>query len=81
MEAMRHIVTHEQLKDVPFILETPEVETMIATNLDTVRKLRDGRSVEISNPENISGNNQEQQQVLSEENIRSRRSKTRSEAS
>ena len=39
-DAMRAIVTHPLLRDKPFILETPEVETMIATNLQTVRELR-----------------------------------------
>lgn len=42
-DAMRAILTHPMLRDKPFILETPEVETMIAENLMTVRKLRGGR--------------------------------------
>ena len=39
-DAMRAILCHPQLRDKPFILETPEVETMIAENLMTVRELR-----------------------------------------
>jgi deoxyribonuclease-4 len=39
-EAMSAILTHPQLRDLPFILETPDVETMIAANLQTVRELR-----------------------------------------
>ena len=42
-DAMRALLTHPQLRDKPFILETPEVETMIEENLMTVRKLRGGR--------------------------------------
>ena len=42
-DAMRAILTHPMLRDKPFILETPEVETMIAENLMTVRELRGGR--------------------------------------
>ncbi len=38
-DAMRAILCHPQLKDKPFILETPEVETMIAENLMAVREL------------------------------------------
>ena len=38
--AMEKIVNHPRLRDKPFILETPETETMIATNLNTVRALR-----------------------------------------
>ena len=41
--AMKSIVNHPQLKNKPFILETPETETMIATNLNTVRALRNSR--------------------------------------
>lgn len=41
-EAMRRILTHPRLKHLPFILETPELETMISTNLQTVRELREG---------------------------------------
>jgi deoxyribonuclease-4 len=39
-DAMRAIVTHPQLMHLPYILETPEVETMIDTNLNTVRELQ-----------------------------------------
>jgi deoxyribonuclease-4 len=39
-EAMRRIVNHPSLQDKPFILETPELETMIETNLGAVRELR-----------------------------------------
>jgi deoxyribonuclease-4 len=39
-EAMRRIVNYPSLKDKPFILETPELETMIETNLNTVRELQ-----------------------------------------
>ena len=38
--SMRAILTHPQMRDKPFILETPEVETMIEENLMTVRELR-----------------------------------------
>jgi len=47
-DAMRAIVTHSQLQHLPFILETPEVETMIETNLQTVRELCDGKAIEYS---------------------------------
>ncbi|HVF10848.1 MAG TPA: deoxyribonuclease IV [Abditibacteriaceae bacterium] len=40
--AMGRIVTHARLRHLPFILETPELETMLATNLETVRNLRQG---------------------------------------
>ena len=39
-DSMRTILCHPLLRDKPFILETPETETMIATNLETVRELR-----------------------------------------
>jgi deoxyribonuclease-4 len=39
-EAMKRIVNHSGLRDKPFILETPEMETKVATNLNTVRELR-----------------------------------------
>lgn len=39
-EAMQRIVTHPRLKAKPFILETPELETMIETNLETVREIQ-----------------------------------------
>ena len=39
-DAMRALLTHPQLRNKPFILETPEVETMIEENLMTVRELR-----------------------------------------
>ena len=37
---LEYFVNHPQLKNLPMILETPEVETMIETNLNTVRGLR-----------------------------------------
>lgn len=40
-EAMRAILTHPKLRDLPFILETPELETNIGRNLNTVRAFRD----------------------------------------
>lgn len=39
-EAMAKILTHPALKDLPFILETPETETHVHLNLATVRELR-----------------------------------------
>lgn len=36
---MHTILTHPRLKDLPFILETPEVETKIADNIAAVHKL------------------------------------------
>ena len=39
-EAMRAILNHPSLKNRPFILETPEVETKIAKNVATVRELQ-----------------------------------------
>jgi deoxyribonuclease-4 len=39
-DAMRAILKHPKLEHKPFILETPELETMIETNLETVRELR-----------------------------------------
>jgi deoxyribonuclease-4 len=39
-DAMRRILTHPRLRHLPFILETPELETMIGTNLSTVRELQ-----------------------------------------
>jgi deoxyribonuclease-4 len=46
-EAMGRIVTHPRLHHLPFILETPELETMLETNLGTVRNLREGNGDEI----------------------------------
>ena len=37
---MRAILTHPKLQNTPFILETPETETMIETNLQTARELQ-----------------------------------------
>lgn len=37
---LEYFVNHPKLKDLPMILETPELETMIETNLQTVRELR-----------------------------------------
>ena len=42
--AMQRIVTHPRLKHLPFILETPDLETMLETNLATVRNLRQENS-------------------------------------
>lgn len=41
LDAMRRIVQHPRLEHLPFILETPELETMLDTNLATVRTLRE----------------------------------------
>ena len=38
-DGMHAILTHPRLKDLPFILETPEVETKIADNVAAVRAL------------------------------------------
>lgn len=43
-DAMRAILRHPLLRDKPLILETPDVKTMIETNLQTVRELRDGET-------------------------------------
>ncbi len=40
-EAMRAIINHPKLKHLPFILETPDVETMIAQNVAAVRALEE----------------------------------------
>jgi deoxyribonuclease-4 len=42
VEGLKYFVNHPKLKNLPLILETPEVENMIETNLDTVRKLKSG---------------------------------------
>jgi deoxyribonuclease-4 len=39
-EALQRLVTHPRLQHLPLILETPETETMLETNLNTVRALR-----------------------------------------
>lgn len=39
-EGLEYFVNHSKLKELPMILETPELETMIETNLETVRELR-----------------------------------------
>jgi deoxyribonuclease-4 len=39
-DGMRRIVNHPRLKDLPIILETPDTETMLETNLNTVRELQ-----------------------------------------
>ncbi len=49
-DAMRTILRHPLLRDKPFILETPETETMIETNLAIVRELR-GEKVADTNGE------------------------------
>lgn len=41
LDAMRRLVQHPRLQHLPFILETPDLETMLATNLATVRTLRE----------------------------------------
>ena len=38
-DGMRAILQHSQLQNTPFILETPETETMIETNLEQAREL------------------------------------------
>ena len=40
-DALRAFINHPKLRDLPFILETPEVETRIADNVQTARKLAD----------------------------------------
>ena len=42
-EAMRAILGHPKLKNLPFILETPQVETMIAKNVAAVRELQEAK--------------------------------------
>ena len=42
-EGMRAILTHPGLKQLPFILETPEVETCIARNVASARELWNGK--------------------------------------
>jgi hypothetical protein len=37
---MRRIINHPRLKNLPIILETPELETMLETNLNMVRELQ-----------------------------------------
>lgn len=39
-DAMKRILTHPKLRELPFILETPDIETHLAMNLETVRELR-----------------------------------------
>ena len=39
-EAMRLILNHPKLRDLPFVLETPDVETEIARNIKAVRELQ-----------------------------------------
>lgn len=48
-EGMRAFLTHARTRDKPTILETPEIETMIATDLSTVRELRGAQR--LSEPE------------------------------
>ncbi len=40
LEAMRAILNHPKLKHLPFILETPDVETKISDNVKVVRELQ-----------------------------------------
>ncbi|HEX8236206.1 MAG TPA: deoxyribonuclease IV [Abditibacteriaceae bacterium] len=44
-DGMRRIVNHPRLQELPMILETPDTETMLETNLNTVRELQ-GKSSE-----------------------------------
>jgi deoxyribonuclease-4 len=53
-EAMARILTHPKLKHLPFILETPEVETKVADNLNTVRELRSESKEKKSSPKKAS---------------------------
>jgi deoxyribonuclease-4 len=39
-DGMKRIINHPCLKDLPMILETPDTETMLETNLNTVRELQ-----------------------------------------
>ena len=43
-EGLRAILTHPKLRDTPFVLETPEVETKIADNIAAVRELQINKS-------------------------------------
>lgn len=40
-EGLKYFVNHPRIRDLPMILETPDVEAMIGTNLNTVRELMD----------------------------------------
>lgn len=40
LEAIRYFINHPHIRDLPIIIETPEVETMVETNLNAVRELR-----------------------------------------
>lgn len=51
-EAMRAILAHPRLRNLPFVLETPDSETMIETNLQTVRELQ---QLEIQASGSVSG--------------------------
>lgn len=42
-EGLKYFVNHPSIKNLPMILETPEVETMVASNLNMVRELRGER--------------------------------------
>lgn len=39
-DGMARIINHRRLKHLPFILETPDLDDMLETNLNTVRELR-----------------------------------------
>jgi deoxyribonuclease-4 len=39
-DGMQRIITHPRLKELPMILETPDTETMLDTNLNMVRELQ-----------------------------------------
>lgn len=40
IDALRYFINHPDIRERPIILETPEVETMVETNLNKVRELR-----------------------------------------
>jgi deoxyribonuclease-4 len=42
---LRYFVNHPRLKTLPMILETPELENMIETNLNAVRELRGEKAI------------------------------------
>jgi deoxyribonuclease-4 len=49
-DGMRAILNHPVLKSKPFILETPDSETHLASNLDNVRALRSGAPLRFLEP-------------------------------
>lgn len=40
IDGIEYFINHHAIRELPIILETPEVETMVEVNLNTVRKLR-----------------------------------------